>query len=130
MKSCSSCARPLLPIANACPFCGVRLSAKWIALAGATVATPFVLSACYGQPPCSGDDLNDDDSDGYTECFDDGGFDCDDTDPAVNIDAMEVCDDSIDNDCDGAIDAEDMDCDSDADSDTEADSDTDSGSGA
>jgi hypothetical protein len=74
-----------------------------------------------------GDDLNDDDSDGFTQCFDGSGFDCDETNPAVNEGAIEVCDDSIDNDCDGAIDAEDTDCDSDADSGTEAD--TDSGSG-
>ena len=38
-----------------------------------------------------------------------GGPDCDDTDPAVNPDADEVCDDDLDNDCDGLTDYEDED---------------------
>ena len=45
--------------------------------------------------------------------FDDeacGGDDCDDTDPAVNPDAVEVCDNQIDDDCDGDIDMADTDC--------------------
>ena len=39
-----------------------------------------------------------------------GGSDCDDSDPAVNPFTQEVCDDGIDNDCDGLVDAEDSDC--------------------
>ncbi len=38
------------------------------------------------------------------------GFDCDDTDSAVNEDAAEVCHDSVDNDCDVAVDIDDADC--------------------
>ena len=47
----------------------------------------------------------DGDSDGFGV-----SVDCDDTDPAINPDADEVCDDGIDNDCDGDIDADDSDC--------------------
>ncbi len=45
---------------------------------------------------------------------DDGWFandgDCDDDDPDVNPGADEICDDGIDNDCDGLTDGEDEDC--------------------
>ena len=45
----------------------------------------------------------DGDGDGYTDetC---GGTDCDDTDPNVNPDMIEACDNGIDDDCDGLID--------------------------
>jgi len=36
--------------------------------------------------------------------------DCDDGDPAVNPDALEVCDNGIDDDCDGDVDGDDADC--------------------
>ena len=39
------------------------------------------------------------DADGYAG---DGGDDCDDTDPAIHPGAEEVCEDGVDNDCDGA----------------------------
>ncbi len=50
----------------------------------------------------------DDDGDGYgpLAC---GGDDCDDTAPDVNPGEIEVCDDGVDNDCDGFIDGADPD---------------------
>ncbi len=54
------------------------------------------------------DDNGDGDCDDETE--DRFGMDCDDRDPAVNARAREVCDDTIDNDCDGAIDYVDTQC--------------------
>jgi len=58
---------------------------------------------------CSGEPL-DGDSDSYVSDACPGGDDCDDGDSAVNPGAAEVCDDSIDNDCDGDTDMDDSDC--------------------
>ena len=56
-----------------------------------------------------GDDCMDLDGDGYLdEAY--GGADCDDTDPAVNPGAPEVCDNGVDDDCDGLADGLDPDC--------------------
>jgi len=58
------------------------------------------------------EDCVDDDEDGYyvitPYCA--VGADCDDSDPAVNPGANEICDDNIDNDCDGETDIDDEDC--------------------
>ena len=51
----------------------------------------------------------DDDGDGYSDeaC---GGDDCDDADSAVNPGVPEICEDGIDDDCDGLVDADDPEC--------------------
>lgn len=53
------------------------------------------------------DGCDDLDGDGYDGC----NQDCNDGDPAVHPDAVEVCDDHFDNDCDGLIDGFDPACD-------------------
>lgn len=50
--------------------------------------------------------LIDEDGDGYVTLANDcvPGGDCDDTDPAINPDAEEICGNDIDDDCDGLVD--------------------------
>ena len=52
------------------------------------------------------------DGDGYKSESDGNNppYDCDDTNAAINPGADEVCDDDVDNDCDGLIDGNDPDC--------------------
>jgi hypothetical protein len=78
---------------------------------------PGASEACNGADDnCVGgiDEGCDDDQDGFcdesmplfgnpTACLK-GGGDCDDTDPDVNPDAVEVCGDATDNDCSGIVD--------------------------
>ena len=76
------------------------------------------------KPEVCGDGI-DNDCDGLIDCDDpdcqidndgDGHFappcgnDCDDTNPNINPGISEVCDDGIDNDCDGLVDCDDPDC--------------------
>lgn len=70
------------------------------------VLTPIVLAACYGPPMKAAESVApDNDGDGF-----DSLVDCDDENAAVNPDATEDCTDTIDNNCDGAIDADDSAC--------------------
>ncbi|MDP7112350.1 MAG: putative metal-binding motif-containing protein [Myxococcota bacterium] len=57
---------------------------------------------------CDGADVTDVDGDGVEGG--EQGEDCDDEDAAIYPDAAEVCDDGVDNDCDGDTDADDGDC--------------------
>ncbi len=73
----------------------------------------------YGSPGEANPEVGlDDDGDGFTLCDND----CDDMDAAVNPDAVEDCEDDIDNDCDGNVDLQDSDCNT-GDDDTAADDD-------
>jgi len=60
--------------------------------------------------PGCGTSCPDRDGDGHGSRFCFGGDDCDDANPAVHPGASEVCDDGVDNDCDGRADAVDDDC--------------------
>jgi hypothetical protein len=82
MMSCDACGRYVLEV-GPCPFCAAGVVLKG-AMVGASV---LVLAACYGPPPSEKDD----------ECV-------------AETDAVEVCDDGVDNDCDGLTDVDDDDC--------------------
>ncbi|MEC9477499.1 MAG: putative metal-binding motif-containing protein [Planctomycetota bacterium] len=60
---------------------------------------------CDGMGGCAGE-LIDADADGYSPAC----GDCDDGDPAIHPGAPEICNDLVDNDCDGPIDCSDPDC--------------------
>lgn len=113
MTPCTSCSRPVRDGELSCPFCGVSLRSTGARVFNvvASGVTMVVLAACYGPPPGGKDTMLD--SNPITDADGDGvtsDTDCDDNNAAVFPGATEVCDDTLDNDCDAAIDAEDTDC--------------------
>lgn len=78
---------------------------------------PCTTDACSGSvcvsariPGCGTSTCPDRDGDGHGSRYCPGGDDCDDADPRVHPGATEVCDDGLDNDCNGRADAVDMAC--------------------
>jgi hypothetical protein len=69
----------------------------------------FLLGQVSWTVPCA-----DNDSDGYgdpaSESCPHPGLDCDDSSAGVNPDAMEICDNIVDDDCDGFTDGDDPAC--------------------
>jgi len=68
-------------------------------------------SCFFCQEVCNPQSCTDADGDGYFAEPNCGtSVDCDDFDPNVNPGAAEICDDGVDNDCDGMIDCADKQC--------------------
>lgn len=68
------------------------------------IAVVFFPASRLVGPTHASPDPCDVDEDGYTSSSCQGGNDCNDYDPAVNPGAEEICNDSVDNDCDGDTD--------------------------
>jgi hypothetical protein len=81
---------------------------KRILLKSCTLALGFTLGCYEKATPVYGvvdTAYRDLDGDGWP-----ADQDCDDGDAEVHPEAVEVCDDEVDNDCDEAVDGEDSDC--------------------
>ncbi len=77
----------------------------WSALSLATATLMGCADGCTTGVPEYGVPVVDGDGDGWFE-----HQDCDDDQPTVHPEADEICDDAVDNDCDGQIDGADVDC--------------------
>ena len=108
MENCSSCKRLIIDQSEKCPFCHqIRWSIpRSVKLLGAS-ATAFVMSACYGIGPEYSKSLSEDVDGDQVTAFD---GDCNDYDASIHPMAEEICDDQIDNNCNGFVDQEDPDC--------------------
>ena len=91
-----------------------RATLTTFAVLGAAIFL-FGNSTAMAQQDCLGSGQSGTDQDGDLFCALPNGFDCDDSDPAINPLALEICD-SIDNNCNGGVD-EDSVCGLDTDSD-------------
>lgn len=102
--------------------CGLLISAGWGSSGcggsnGQQTGPGVDGSVPDGDEPDAGQEIDasltdpdtDDDGDGYSE----NQGDCDDTNPAVHPTAEEVCDDGVDNDCNGFVDSSEPDGDGD-----------------
>ncbi|MBX3270551.1 MAG: putative metal-binding motif-containing protein [Sandaracinaceae bacterium] len=79
--------------------------------ANACTTDTCVEGTCASSPILGcGTTCPDRDGDGYGTRFCFGGTDCDDANPRVNPGATEICDNGIDDDCDGRVDLVDSDC--------------------
>jgi len=73
-------------------------------------SVPFAINAAHVDPSYIGDIIGNPDWDGDGYLKTGNTVDCNDGNPAINPGASEVCDNAIDNDCDGLIYGNDPDC--------------------
>lgn len=88
-------------------FARLPCLSAWHATVDGAFASYFSEVAAWLAPPGGCED--DTDGDGFI-ALDCGGDDCDDRDFLVNPAAAEVCDNGLDDDCDGSVDGADPDC--------------------
>ena len=103
-------AAALLISLGACDSSTSETGGQGAASTGGNTSTGGTTSSTGGTTSSTGTDTNDDDGDGFAEV--DG--DCNDGNPLIYPGAIEVCDDGVDNNCNGATDASEPDGDGDS----------------
>jgi hypothetical protein len=115
-------------------FCGLTLAkTSYLNSVNSTCGTTYDCGLCHDSPNgggslnsdgqkyrqsgydptyfCTDSGCTDNDGDGFSiEGGTCGAVDCDDNNASINPNAAEVCDDTIDNDCDGNADCDDNEC--------------------